>query len=232
MRLLDVGCGPGTITADLAAIVDPGRVTGVEITGEALSLARAEALNRGVHNIDFLVADVHALDVADDTFDVAHAHQVLQHLADPVQAFREMGRVTRPGGLVAVRDSDYGGFAWFPSLPELDDWLALYRIAARENGGEPNAGRRLLAWAHRAGLTDVTATSSSWCFANATDRHWWGGMWADRILESDLAHQLIRNGHADLGRLKRISQAWRRWSDAEDGWFSILHGEVLARVAA
>src|SRR4051812_2720912 len=112
--LLDLGCGPGTITADLATQVTPGRVVALEITDAALDLARAEIASRGLTNVDFTVGDVHRLDFADDSFDVTHAHQVLQHVADPVAALREMRRVTRPGGLVAARDSDYAAFTWFP----------------------------------------------------------------------------------------------------------------------
>src|ERR1700754_4743938 len=82
-RLLDVGCGPGTITADLAALV--GSVTAVETAPAALDAARAVAADRGVA-IEFAVEDVHALTFADDSFDVVHAHQVLQHVADPVAA--------------------------------------------------------------------------------------------------------------------------------------------------
>src|SRR4051794_20412666 len=98
LRLLDVGCGPGTITMDLAALLGPrGRVVALERTEEALDLARAEAATRDTRNVDFAVGDVTALDLPDDSFDVVHAHQVLQHVADPVLALREMGRVCRPG---------------------------------------------------------------------------------------------------------------------------------------
>jgi SAM-dependent methyltransferase len=225
--LLDVGCGPGTITADLAARVTPGRVTAVEISAEALQLARAEASARGQDNIDFAVADVHALDFADDTFDVVHAHQVLQHVADPVRALREMRRVCRPGGVVAARDSDYAAFTWFPSVPGLDEWLTLYERAARANGGEPDAGRRLLSWTHAAGFTHVSATASTWCFATPEDRKWWGGMWAERILRSDLAQQLLISGLATDEDLHRVSQGWSEWATADGGWFTVLHGEVL-----
>ena len=183
-------------------------------------------------NVDFAVADVHALDVADGTYDVVHAHQVLQHVGDPVQALREMARVTRPGGLVAARDSDYAAMCWWPRLPGLDEWMALYQAAARANGGEPDAGRRLLSWAHAAGLTDVVATASTWCFATPEDRAWWGGMWTDRILESAMARQLVDTGLATTEDLRRISAGWRRWTADPDGWFSILHGEILCRVAA
>ena len=227
--VLDVGCGPGTITADLASVVTPGRVTALELTDTALQLARAEVARRRLPNVDFAVGDVHALDFPDDTFDVVHAHPVLQHVADPVTALREMRRVTRPGGLIAVRDSDYAAFTWYPRLPELDQWLALYDRVARGNGGEPDAGRRLLAWAHAAGLTDVTASSSTWCFATPADREWWGGMWAERVVASDLAATALRTGAATEEDLRRIAAGWRAWAAHPDGWLSLLHGELIAR---
>src|SRR5689334_22587733 len=215
--LLDVGCGPGTITADLATRVT--RVTALERTDAALDLARAEIARQGLTNVDFAAGDVHALDFPDDTFDVVHAHQVLQHVADPVTALREMRRVTRPGGVVAARDSDYAGFTWFPLLPELDEWLALYQRVARGNGGEPDAGRRMLSWARAAGFTDVTATASIWCFADG----------ADRVLKSDMATAALRTGAASQADLERLSAAWREWAQSPDGWFAIPHGEILCR---
>ena len=225
--VLDIGSGPGTITADLAAAVAPGRVTALEISEAAIDLTRAEAQRRGL-TLNYAVGDVHALDFPDDAFDVVHAHQVLQHVADPVQALREMRRVCRPGGVVAVRDSDYAAFAWYPQLPPLDRWLALYRAAARANGGEPDAGRRLLGWALEAGFEAPQASASVWCFANDEDRAYWGGMWAERILTSDLTRQLLGSGAADQAELDAISAAFREWTAAPDGWFTVLHGEIIA----
>jgi SAM-dependent methyltransferase len=226
-RLLDVGAGPGSITVDLASVV--AQVTATEIDEHALSLSRDLAESRGVTNIAFSVEDVHELSFPDDGFDVVHAHQVLQHVGDPVQALREMRRVTAPGGVVAARDADYAGFIWFPVLPELDRWLDLYRRAARANGGEPDAGRRLLAWARAAGFEDVTVTASTWCYATPGERDWWGGMWADRILESALTRQLIDSRMATRAELEEISAAWRRWAADGDGWFLVPHGEIIAR---
>jgi SAM-dependent methyltransferase len=225
--LLDIGAGPGTITADLAALV--AAVTATEIGPQELGLSRATIEERGLANVEFSVQDVHALSFPDGSFDVVHAHQVLQHVADPVQALREMARVARPGGLVAARDGDYAGFTWWPQLPELDEWLRLYHLAASANGGQPDAGRRLLSWALAAGLTDITATSSTWCFASPADRAHWGGMWADRITESAIARQLVDGGHASADDLRRIRSGWLQWAAAEDGWFSVLHGEILGR---
>jgi ubiquinone/menaquinone biosynthesis C-methylase UbiE len=227
-RLLDIGAGPGTITADLATLV--AEVTATETGPEELDLTRATAAERGTTNIDFVVADVHGLPFPDVTFDVTHAHQVLQHVADPVRALREMARVTKPGGIVAVRDSDYTGFCWWPRLPALDRWLDLYRTAARSNGGEPDAGRRLLSWAHAAGLSDVTASSSTWCYATPDERSWWAGIWAERIVDSAIAQQITESGMASPADLREISAAWRKWGAHEDGWFSVLHGELICRV--
>jgi ubiquinone/menaquinone biosynthesis C-methylase UbiE len=222
---LDVGCGPGTITAELAGRVD--RVIAVEHTEAALALCRDEVARRGVRNVSLLVSDAHALALPDDSVDVVHAHQVLQHVADPVQALREMRRVCRPGGVVAVRDSDYAGFAWWPRLPALDRWMALYQQAATANGGEPQAGRRLLSWARAAGFTDITASSSTWCFATPEDRAYWGGMWADRILQSAMATQLLTSGLATRQDLEAVSEGWREWTRSPDGWFSVLHAELV-----
>ena len=230
LTLLDIGSGPGSITADLADLVTPGRVTAVETTSDVLAVTRAGVAARGVTNVDFRVGDVHDLDLPDDSFDVIHAHQVLQHVADPVQALREMVRVCKPGGVVAVRDADYAAFTWFPHNPGLDRWLALYRSLARRNGGEPDAGRRLLSWAHAAGCERVGASTSTWCYADPSSRAAWGGGWADRILNSAVAGQLVAAGLATPSDLTAISAAWKDWSAQPDGWFVLLHGELLIEV--
>ena len=227
-HLLDVGAGAGTITVDLAERV--ARVTATELGDAELSLSRAVAEQRGATNIEFQAADIHHLPFADASFDVTHVHQVLQHVADPVQALRELARVTKPGGIVAARESDYAGFCWWPEVPALDDWLRLYRTAARANGGEPDAGRRLLSWAHAAGFIEVTVTSSTWCYATPEERAWWGGMWADRILNSSISRQLTDAGLATESELQEVSDGWREWAADDDGWFSVLHSELIYRV--
>ena len=229
MSILDIGCGPGTITADLAALVPDGQVTGVDHAPAILEQARDTAAARGVTNVDFAVADVHALEYPDDSFCVVHAHQVLQHVGDPVQALREMHRVTRPGGFIAVRDADYAAMAWYPLSEGMDDWLDLYERVARANGGEPDAGRRLTSWALQAGMRNITATSGTWTFATAEERSWWSGLWADRTLASTYADRATAGGHASAGQLQAVAKAWREWGRQEDGWFSVLHGEILCR---
>lgn len=227
-RLLDVGSGPGTITVDLARGVAPGRVTALETSTEVLELTAQAAREAGV-DLEPAVGDVHDLPFEDDSFDIVHAHQVLQHVADPVQALREMRRVCRPGGLVAARDADYGAFTWFPADPVLDDWLKVYQAVARANGGEPDAGRRLLGWALDAGLTDVEPGASVWCFATPQDRAYWCGMWADRVRDSALADQAVEQDVATDADLREMAQAFRRLQEDPAGWFLVPHAEILAR---
>ena len=224
-RVLDVGCGPGTITVDIADRVAPGRVIGIDASADVIDQARRDA--SGVDNVEFATGDVYALDFPDSSFDVVHAHQVLQHLSDPVGALREMRRVCKPDGVVAVRDSDYAAFTWYPEEPTLDAWLALYRNIARTNGGEPDAGRFLLAWAHAAGFSDVVPTASAWCFATPEDRAWWGDLWADRMTTSAIAEQAEHDNFATRAELEEMAAAWRRWAAHPDAWFAVLHGEIM-----
>lgn len=227
--LLDVGSGPGTLTVDLARHVAPGRVVGIDSADVIIERATDDC-PRDVTNVDFRVGNVYDLDFEDETFDIVHAHQVLQHVDDPIAALREMRRVCRPGGVVAARDADYAAMAWHPHDDRLDRWLATYRAVAVANGGQPDAGRYLLAWAHEAGFSDVEPSASVWCFATPHDRTWWGGLWAERIVESAFADYAIESGHATRSDLEDIAAAWRAWAAHRDGWFAVVHGEIISRV--
>jgi SAM-dependent methyltransferase len=226
--LLDVGCGPGTITIDLAQRVVPGRTVGMDAATDAIAAAREAAKDADASNLELLIGDVYALEHADGSFDVVHAHQVLQHLNDPVAALREMRRVCRTGGIVAARDSVYRAMTWFPRVPELDRWLDLYCSVAEANGGEPDAGSHLRAWCLEAGFTSVESSATAWCFATDEDRAWWGGLWADRVVQTALGDRAVELGLATRGDLDELAAAWRRWAVAPGAWFAVLHGEVLA----
>jgi ubiquinone/menaquinone biosynthesis C-methylase UbiE len=226
LTLLDVGCGPGTITAEFAERLAPGRVVGLDASAEVIAKAGGDFQR---DNLEFVTGDAYALPFADDTFDIVHAHQTLQHVADPVAMLREMRRVAKAGGIVAARDVDYDGTIWFPELPALDAWLSLYKLVNRSNGGEPNAGRRLKAWAREAGFEQVHTSASIWNFSDATDREWWGSMWQARVLQSAFAQDALGKGLASQEQLELISRAWREWADSEDGWLAMPHGEIIAR---
>ena len=238
MRVLDVGCGPATITIGLATAVAPGHVVAVDGAPAAIEAAMANiaaaerAGELGVGQVEAQVADAYALPFDDASFDVVHAHQVLQHLARPVEALAEWRRVCRPGGIVAVRDADYAAMTWWPAVPELDEWLRLYRAAARANGGEPDAGRRLLSWALAAGFDPaaVEPSAGTWCYATPGERERWAGTWAERTTSTVLAEQLVGTGIASPAELDGIAAAWRRWATEPDAWFIVPNGELICRV--
>ena len=231
LDLLDIGCGPGTLTCDLADRVGPGTVIGLDRSPEVVAAAEVEAADRGTANVTFDTGDVYALPFADDHFDVVHAHQVLQHLTDPVAALRELRRVVRPDGVVAVRDSDYAAMTWAPDEPRLDRWLELYHRVTERNGAEADAGRYLKGWARAAGFAEIEVSSSTWTFSSIEDRAWWGALWADRVEGDDsaLARQAVEYGLTTTAELADLAAGWRTWAEADDGVFAGVHFEVLAR---
>jgi SAM-dependent methyltransferase len=233
LRILDVGCGPGTLTVDLARHVGPtGEVVGVDLSEAVIAEASAHAAAEGVTNATFRAGDFRTLDdLGEATFDVVHAHQVLQHLRDPVGALAAMGRLARPGGFVAARESDYPAFVWTPADARLDRWLEIYMAVSDRNGTAGDAGRWLLRWALDAGFaaSGVTYTTSTWTFANADDRAWWGALWAERTVASSLATQAVEYGVASADELEAVAGGWRDWAARPDGTFVLLHGEVIAR---
>lgn len=226
MRVLDIGCGPGSITVGLAEYVgESGTVVGIDNSDEALEIATAT--HAAIPNVTFEAASAYALPFADASFDIAYGHQVLQHLADPIAALREVSRVLRPGGLVAVRDADYGTMTHHPRYPEITSWLELYHEVARANGGEPDAGRRLHQWVRGAGFTDIEATSSVWTYATSSEREAWADLWARRIMLPRFADRAVELDLCEYMEIAALASGWRRWATEPDGWFAFIHGEVV-----
>lgn len=227
--VLDVGCGPGTITVDIAERVAPARVVGIDASPEVIELATELATERDVDNVEFLVGNAYELEYEDATFDVVHAHQVLQHASNPVGMLRELRRVRAADGIVAARDVDYGGCFWWPASPGLERWLELVRAVYQSNGTEPDAGRHLKGWAVDAGFDSVDSTVSVWAFNTDEDRLWWGSMWESRILQSALAVDAIDAKLASQDELIDISRAWHDWIVEPEGWLAMPHGEVVCK---
>ena len=223
--VLDIGCGPGTITAGLARRA--GRVVGLDKSADMVEAARSHAADLGLDNTAFEVGAVYELPWDDSSFDVVYAHQVLQHLSDPVSALREAQRVLRPGGLVAARDSDYGTMVHAPVFPAIERWRELYHQVATANGGEADAGRYLLSWVTEAGFTDVEATATTTTHTDPEGRTAWGEMWAVRVIDSDFAEHAVGNGFATRDELREISDAFRQWAVQPDGFWVWVNGEVI-----
>jgi ubiquinone/menaquinone biosynthesis C-methylase UbiE len=227
MRALDVGCGPGSITVGLAEAVAPGEVLGIDLSEDVLAQARALAAEKGISNLRFERGDLFQLDQPDGSFDAVYAHQVVQHLQEPVEALRQMRRLARPGGFVAVRDSDYSAFKWDPPDERLDAWLELYHQVAYHNKAEPDAGRFLYGWMREAGFDEVRMSGAVWTFPGYDSAEAWGLSWAARSLESHFATVALEAGLASRERLEWIAQGFREWAANPLAFFLIVHVEAL-----
>ena len=184
----------------------------------------------GAANVTFARGDAYGVDVAAGSFDVVHAHQVLQHLGDPIAALTEMGRVLRPGGLLAVRDSDFGAFVWAPPDERLDHWMQLYHRVTERNGAQADAGRWLPSWVRAAGFTDLQVSSSTWTFADPRQPRLVGAAVGGSGTPL-VVRQPGEGVRAQPTRLELddIADAFESWASAPDGVFVVVHVEVLAR---
>jgi SAM-dependent methyltransferase len=228
LSVLDVGCGPGTITADLALLVAPGSVVGIDASSEVVAQAAASVSGSGLSNLRFEVGDLFALGYPDASFDVIHLHQVLQHVGDPVEALLALRRVLVVGGVLAARDSDYSAFTWAPADPLLDRWMELYLAVTDRNGHDASIGPRLMGLALSGGFGSVEVSSSTWTYADPDSRAWWGGLWADRVRFSRFGEQAVAYGLSSGDELESIATAWLRWASAPDAVFVVPHVEILA----
>lgn len=233
-RILDLGCGPGTITADLAALVPQGSVVGVDAVESILDRARSLADSRGLKNLTYEAGDGNNLRFKDGEFDIVFCHQLVQHVNDPVGVLKEMRRVCRNnGGIVAAREADYLSFSWRPRPKEFDRWMDIYQKVAFANGGQPNAGRVLPQWTREAGMSkdNVKISWGSWCFTGK-DASDWATSWQGRVVASDFAKGAVKHEIATQEELQEISEVWRKWANdeiegCEDKIFVVGNGELI-----
>ena len=232
LRVLDVGCGPGSITRGLAERVAPGEVVGVDLSKETLEEARRDAAARGLDNLRYEEASVYALPFPDASFDVAYAHQVLQHLREREAALREMLRVLRPGGVLAIRDIDWKTVAFWPEDPWMARFVEVHLKTWYRNGGEPAMGRRLRALFNAAGVVDVQVTSAVWCYTTPADTIAWGESYAERLLTSPMGARMVEYGYATRADVEAMAAAFRAWAIHPDAAWAFTHFEALGRKPA
>lgn len=159
MRVLDVGCGPGTITLGLAQSVAPeGEVVGIDVEASQVELARQAVRRTGTGNVSFQVGSAYALPLADESFDAVLAYGLVEHLARPPDAFAELRRVLRPEGVVGVCSSDWTGAVVEPRSADVNAALSCHFELRRRAGGDPFAGGRLPALTEAAGFVEVSTT--------------------------------------------------------------------------
>lgn len=230
LSLLDVGAGSGTITASLASYIPRGRVIATDISEEILGKALRHAKSVGALNVEVRKGSIYELPFEDGSFDVVHASQLLAHLDDPVNAVREMVRVARkPGGVVSLRESDLRAWSFYPEYPGMMAMNQMLCAVHEANGGNVNAGAQLVSLGMKVGVNreQIKASAGTWCYSTREERELWGGMLADRCINGAAPKKAIELGIASEAQLKEMAGGWKKWIDAEDGWFGSMHGEVI-----
>ena len=202
LRVLDVGCGPGTITLGIATIVTPGTVTGVDFGTSQIEQAVQNAAGHGIGNVRFVTASCYELPFPDETFDGVFSHALMEHLAFPGKALAEFHRVLKPGGAIGLCSPDWDGFVVAPPSSELHTALGAYRMLQTKNGGDVLAGRKLGSHLVAARFRSVRMQARYECYSTLP------------LIGDYLALQLHQAG------LASEAQTLRQWGQIESGLFA------------
>ena len=229
LRVLDFGCGPGTISMGLAKAVHPGELQGIDMEESQIEMARAAAAAGGHDNACFRGGDVTALPFEDDSFDVAHCHAVLMHVPDTQAVLAEVKRVLRPGGIVSCREMIGDSTFFAPDPGDLSGAMATFLKLLEANRGHPQMGKELKGAILEAGFTDIEASASFESYSTIDDIHFFHGFSVGWFFSPDVVEVVTKHG---LARPEQID-AWRRtldeWRDNRGAFAAVGWGEVLAR---
>ena len=226
MRVLDFGCGPGTISVGLARAVEPGEFHGIDMEESQIGIARAAAQAGGHANATFHVGDVTNLPFEDGYFDVAHCHTLLTHVPDTQKALAEVKRVLKPGGLIGAREMN-GGSSFM--APDWDDegWRTFMGLI-EANGGHPNMGRELKDAFLQAGFVSPVASASFDFFTHEDDIAFFHGFSLDWFFTPRIIEAATMFGFAT----KEQFEQWRRdldeWKNKPSATAAIGFGECIA----
>jgi ubiquinone/menaquinone biosynthesis C-methylase UbiE len=220
MRVLDCGCGPGSITIGLARIVEPGHVTGVDVSEQHIRLANERAADERAPNVQFEVGNVYHLTFPNQSFDAVLARAVLEHLTEPVKALREMHRVLKPGGVIGVADADWDGMLLAPESPLLLDSAKLFMAFADHEGGNQRIGKQLRRLLRQTGFIKVEVAARYTSHGTVEAVQVWGNRFAGMLREERVVADIVRLGLADRPTLDAMAEAWLVWSKDPDAFLA------------
>lgn len=226
LRVLDAGCGPGSITIGIARLVAPGAVVGVDLDEEALSVGRLNAATEGVKDLTFESADATALPFPDASFDRVFVSSLLEHLGSPQEAVAELFRVLKPGGIAGIGATAGPGYIYPPS-PALEEVLGLSQRALRRNGGNPELGRQLRGLLLEGGFERVEAGASA--IINGTDEQ--VRVAAQTLIDRSFGDRmlaLMRDEGVTPEHVEELKQGIRAWGDHPHSVGVTFYGTAVA----
>ena len=228
LRLLDFGCGPGTISSGLAKAVAPGEMHGIDMEASQIDLARSLAEVRGQDNATFHVGDVTELPFEDGYFDVAHCHNVLMHVPDTAAVLAEVKRVLKPAGIIGCRELICAASFTYPDFGVLRRAWDMFEDVVAANDGHPQIGRELKSRLVEAGFTNVRATASldlNSAPADVAHIHRLVRAW---FLAPEFTDAAIKYGAATAELRDAITAAYDRWKDHPGAVCGVAYGEAVA----
>ncbi len=159
-EVLSVGCGPGVILREVAALDRSIKATGIDISEDRIQ--DAQQRHRAVGTMNFLRGDAHEMGFPSNRFDLVYSRMLFQYLKDKERAMREMVRVCRAGGTVLLQDLD-GQLLWhYPEDPVMQRTTEKVVGALGATGFDPFVGRKLFSFAHKAGLQQIDVQAESY----------------------------------------------------------------------
>ena len=230
MAVLDCGCGPGSITIDMAEVVTPGSVIGIDLAQAQIEHARTLATARGVANVSFEVGDLYHLRFPDRSFDAAFAHNVLEHLRDPLSALVEMRRVLRPGGVVGILDDDWGAYVWEPATPLLKQGIDLFLKVAEQHGANLFYARHQKRLLREAGFVRIEGHAMARCYGSPERLGLFVEAAVRQFQDAAFVRTVRERGWADQETLDAVIGAVRAWGADPDAYRAILCPAALGWV--
>ncbi|MYE47554.1 MAG: class I SAM-dependent methyltransferase [Chloroflexi bacterium] len=228
LRVLDFGCGPGTISVGLANAVAPGELYGVDMEESQIELARSVALASGQDNVIFRVGDVADLQFEDGFFDVAHCHNVLMHIPDTAAVLAEVKRVLKPGGIIGCREMICGSCFTYPDFGVIRQAWDMFEDLLAADDGHPQMGRELKTHFHEAGFTNVHMTSSIDVYSAPADVDFIHGFANTWFLSPEITEAAIKYGAATEALIDAIRDAYDSWRVHPGAWCGLAFGEAVA----
>jgi ubiquinone/menaquinone biosynthesis C-methylase UbiE len=219
MSLLDCGCGPGSVTLDLARIVAPGQVVGVDIDAGEVKRASALAAGQGVTHVRFETGNVYALPFANETFDAVYSNALLDHLREPLNALREIRRVLKPGGVAGIRAADRDGNLFVPLVPLIAKYLEWTDRLKADQGVNSRIGKHLRALLRQAGFVRVEASASYDSYGTPERVRMLGEALASNAIKEWRAEEILKSDWTDRAELEQIAAAFRAWAEQPDAFF-------------
>lgn len=229
--VLDCGCGVGSITMDIAELVAPGPVTGIDLDESQLEVARASAKARGLTNVSFEQGSAYELRFETGSFDAVLAHTLLIHLDDRLRALREFRRLLKPTGVVAVSDDDYSTMVCSPATPFFETFLRLSVQISQHNGNDPFYSR------HLRGLLLAAGFKKTEGFAVAADHY---GRIEETRRAADVVARIFRSPNvvklvteqkwATQAEIDEMIDGGTEWAERPDAFSAVMYCAALGWV--